>query len=415
MLLKRLVKEFRIGRKQFVTILLIIGAAAIARGQEVKITGQVRERSEIDVRSLRVGTKPDAFHFLRTRLGVTAAINAQTSVVAEVQDARTFGATRSTLNAGSPALDLRLGYMEVRDIADAPVAVRLGRQTLSYANERLLGQADWSNLGRSFDAIMGRIGRDEATIDLIGAALARNIGARDGFLTGAWGRWKPSELGMSVQGYYLFDTPSQDSVRQNRHTTGVYSQGTFSGMDYEIDGAMQFGDYRIGGEAAQERSISASMVGVRAGYTFTELAGLRIGAGYDRLSGIDAKSTDSYGAFSTLYGTNHKFYGHIDLLDEVASRRELGLQDIFAQLSIAPNEKTKVTADLHMLSTASEPPVESKSRQIGLELDLNASYRFSGTIAMSAGYAVLDGDRDRYLLQGRKTMSWGYLSLSAGF
>lgn len=404
-----------------ISFLPVIAAMLIAAGalhaQNVTFTGQVRERTEVDNRALVSGAHHDVFHLLRTRLGATVALNSWLSAHVQIQDARAFGATRAVQNTGSPAFDLRAGYIDMRGIDSSDISVRLGRQVLNYANERLLGAGDWGNFGQSFDGVVASLALGDARIDGIGAALARNPNSpayrRDAFLTGLWGTWKQPQGSTNVQAFYLFDTPApSDSTRQNRHTAGAYASGTIDALDYEVDAALQFGDFVVRGLAG--RSISASLVGARVGYTFADLSGLRVGAAFDRLSGQKANSADTYGAFATLYGTNHKFYGTIDLADNASARADMGLNDIFFQVSVAPSKKFRAGADLHLFSLASNPAdfvssgTPNISQTVGKELDIEVRYTPVSAMDIRCGVAVFDGDRERFILRGRKTVTWAY-------
>jgi hypothetical protein len=243
------------------------------------------------------------------------------------------------------------------------------------------------------------------------------------FLTGAWAQWKAKESPVGVQAFFLFDDPKTDSIRyQNRYTTGLYSNGTFGGFDYEVDGAYQFGQHIQNGESPHRNPIAASLIGVRAGYTFTDLAGFRFGVGYDRLSGNDPKDPDTYGAFNTLYGTNHKFYGFMDYATNIPLHTKgMGLQDMMVNLSVAPSASVKLTADGHLLALASDPadltPAPAvPEKTIGQELDLSATYTVSKNLSLSACYCVFDGDRNRLVATGqRKTTQWGFVSVGVGF
>ena len=43
--------------------------------------------------------------------------------------------------------------MQLGDTAKYPLQLRLGRQELSYGEERMIGVSNWSNLGRTFNAV----------------------------------------------------------------------------------------------------------------------------------------------------------------------------------------------------------------------------------------------------------------------
>ena len=43
--------------------------------------------------------------------------------------------------------------MESGDPKAFPLTLKVGRQILSYGDERLIGAFDWNNFGRTFDAV----------------------------------------------------------------------------------------------------------------------------------------------------------------------------------------------------------------------------------------------------------------------
>ncbi|MBR9978268.1 MAG: alginate export family protein [Bacteroidetes bacterium] len=412
--------------------ILFLFAAVIAAplfAQSIEFSGQVRERSEFDDRRFYEDAHHDVYHQLRSRLRATATLNEQVQAVVEVQDARMYGSGMGTMNYGASFFDLRQGYIDVDGLADGVLGFRLGRQVLSYGNERLLGAIDWSNLGQSFDAGVLRLTAGDIRIDAIGAALQRNLPyptyLRDHFLAGVWAMWTPERRRNTVQAFFLYDHPAMtsDRDRQNRMTAGVHAGGQFFAFDYEVDAAVQMGDHFTGD---QQADINANMVGVRLGYTFPSLAGLRIGVGYDRLSGRDADNPEDYTVFNTLYGTNHKFYGYMDYFTVIpAHTAGMGLQDMLVQLSIAPIEGFKLGADIHLFSTASDPadfPNEfnGTSRSIGTEVDVTAKWIVARAVHMTLGYSVFSGQPDRILLHGPSgnatdLTNWAYLMTSVNF
>ena len=47
---------------------------------------------------------------------------------------------------------IRQGYIEIGNAKEFPLTLKVGRQILSYGDERLIGAFDWNNIGRTFDA-----------------------------------------------------------------------------------------------------------------------------------------------------------------------------------------------------------------------------------------------------------------------
>ncbi len=94
-----------------------------------------------------------------------------------VQDSRVWGGETGSKTATSTAndstqqsTDLRFAWFEMRNLG--PVDVRIGRQAFRLGEERLVGSADWSNVGRSFDgmSIRTKLGFYEGQI--LGAVLS---------------------------------------------------------------------------------------------------------------------------------------------------------------------------------------------------------------------------------------------------
>lgn len=413
--------------KSLTMFLLLVLAVGPLAAQGIEFSGQLRERSEFNDKSFLETQHHDVYHQLRTRLKATATVNEQVRVVAEVQDARTFGEESSTFNSGAQHFDLRQGYVDVKGLADGLLGFTLGRQALVYANERFLGAIDWHPYGQTFDAGVLRLTAGDVRLDAIGAAITRNPVApdytRDVFLAGGWAAWSPKQARRTVQAFFLYDNPSvtvptSNVISQNRMTAGIYTGGHFSSLDYELDAAMQMGDYNITGN--QSRNINANMIGVRLGYSLPEIAKLRLGVGFDRLSGQDAGSSD-YTAFHTLYATNHKYYGFMDyFLNIPGNTNGLGLQDIIAQVSLVPVEGLSLAVDLHLFSTASDPAeftgMENKDQAIGTEIDITAKWTVAKAVGMTLGYSMFSGAADRVVLAGTTdATNWAYLMTTVNF
>ena len=410
-------------KPMFRIALLCVVLLSAANAQDFKFSGQLRERSEFDTKLLTPGQSSDVFHILRTRLRADVTMNPDVLVRVEFQDARVYGQKATALNTGSPAFDLRQGYVEVQNILETPLGLRLGRTELAYGNQRLLGAIDWNLFGYSFDAGILKAAFGDVSVDVIGAALARNVNPvpgynRDVILTGTWIAWKPSEVKSTVQGFLLFDNPKDSKLRQNRYTAGLYANGVYGGFDFAVDGVYQFGEYIT---ARSTLDIGASMVCVKAGYTFKELSNLRIGAGFDMLSGTDLNDSTKYGTFNTLYGSNHGKYGHMDYFGNMPlTTQELGLQNICLELSVKPSATFAAFVELHLFSTVIDPkdlvPAgTSTTRNIGKELDVWCSWKLADALNMQGGVSWFDFETDRYLYRGRKTTNWAYLQTTVNF
>ena len=59
------------------------------------------------------------------------------------------------LNVKEPDLvsDVHQAYVRVGGAREFPLSLKLGRQEMSYGDERLIGAFDWNNIGRVFDGV----------------------------------------------------------------------------------------------------------------------------------------------------------------------------------------------------------------------------------------------------------------------
>ncbi|MBN1447466.1 MAG: alginate export family protein [Bacteroidetes bacterium] len=408
-----------------ILVALSLLPSGVLRSQTVELSGQFRERSEFNDKNFTEDVHHDVYHQLRTRLRATALVNDRVRVVAEVQDARTFGDEASTFNTGASHFDLRQGFVEVTGCADGHLAFTIGRQALVYGSERLLGAIDWHPYGQTFDAGVLRLTSGNIRFDAIGAAITRNpidTGyVRDVFLAGGWLAWAPAERDYTVEAFLLYDNPQSQLVRQNRMTTGIYTAGHAGNLDYELDAALQFGDFVLF-DGSPRRDINANMVGARLGYSFPDLAKLRIGVGYDRLSGQDPEDATTYGSFHTLYATNHKYYGHMDyFLNIPANTTSLGLQDLLVQVRAAPIGALTIGADIHLFSTAVDPaewgsPYADFEQSIGTEIDAYTTWTLAEAVHMTLGYSLFSANENRAILRGGDdATSWAWLMTTVNF
>ena len=94
----------------------------------------------------------------RARVGLKIKPASWLTIYGQVQDSREWLSDRAdfpgVLGAeGDDPFDLRQGYIEIADYSKCPFGLKIGRQILTYGDERLIGAFDWNNIGRTFDAV----------------------------------------------------------------------------------------------------------------------------------------------------------------------------------------------------------------------------------------------------------------------
>jgi len=259
-------------------------------------------------------------------------------------------------------VDLHQAFVTLGNHKEFPLSLKVGRQELSYGEERLIGAFGWNNIGRVFDGAKLRWQNEWFAAD---AFASHPVIPQDGkfnvdndhdYFSGLYATTTKIPKN-SVDLYFLArnadrqaaaDVPSpqfpQPSAR-DIYTVGgrVKSQpGQFHGFDYLIDGAYQFGDYVdprfTPGGVAPRLDQSAFMIVVQAGYTFTNVwAAPRLGFEFDYGSGDSNSTNHTHETFENLFPTNHKFYGSMDLVSLQ------NIQDAGINLTLKPIPRLSVT------------------------------------------------------------------------
>ena len=116
----------------------------------------------------------------RLRIGLMIKPVEWLKIYGRGQDARQFGADIPLIPnrngaQGDDAFDLYEGYIEISNYDKCPFGLKIGRQVLRYGDERLIGESDFTNFGRSFDAAKLRYQANDWSVDAFAATVAVNV------------------------------------------------------------------------------------------------------------------------------------------------------------------------------------------------------------------------------------------------
>ncbi|HNH45500.1 MAG TPA: alginate export family protein [Myxococcota bacterium] len=362
---------------------------------------QLRPRMEF--RSYQAAD-PDAIAFViseRARLGLSLKWG-PVITFAQVQDVRTWGEEADTLkDFSADGFDLHQGWLLWKVVPG--LRLQVGRQEIAWEEQRLIGAVDWTQQGRSFDAVHLLAGKEEspwsaeAFVSVLGEKEAASaLWAKDAWLGGLRGGW--SQKKAMVDLLYLMDTDG--TTERFRHTAGLYAKGGVGPVFGRVEGYVQVGNV---GDA----NIFAYMVGVQGTFAPDVALQPQVSLWYDLLSG-DAKPTDStLGAFSTLYATNHKFYGTMDItcFTVGCSADGQGLHDAALKLQLGPPKKWSVNLDAHLFALPA--PLAGQETILGEEVDL------WGGVALRPGLGLKGGGSVFLRSGGADPEGWGWLMLDA--
>lgn len=326
------------------------------------------------------------------------------------------------------------------DLSDS-LSLRLGRFEQALADHRLIGNFVWSQRGRAFDGARLRWTSGPHQVSVFGLELAgENYSNPTANNTVDGGPLPVSDNDADQQAYiahyqgtdilpgsnrleltYVYDDdfqgiPFSASALEGgarpgaeRHTAGFFLANTAGnggylspfppmamkyvkdpGLYYRVEGYAQRGDL---GPAGGDRDISAYMGAGYLGYSFGDAAGQPlVWGGVDYLSGDDSPGSGDREAFSTLYSTNHAYYGFMDyfLISPASDTNSAGLRDINASVHFKPRADTGVFLKAHNFALADAQSGVEES--LGNEIDLTVAHKPHPRAVLLFGYSKFFAD-----------------------
>ena len=395
-----------------------------------KITVDIQEKMRAEIRENNfdfnsdVNGPQDASWLLqRFRLGIGYSMTPWLKLYVQGQDVREIGGSRpneiGVFGAeGDDTFDVLKAYIQAGDLKKG-ISATVGRQFLSYGDQRLVGPLEWLNQARTFDAVKLRYASDSWSLDLFSAS---PVVFRDH-------KWNQStlldddtQLNELFSGLYLsskwipINTTTDFYVFHKRDDgtgafgprlgeTSFFTLGTLwkgdpkklRGWDYEAEMAFQTGE-------VNGRDLTAFAGHWGLGYNFNHAWKPRFGLQYNYATGDQDPADGDIETFQNLYPTNHLFYGYMDTTGWV------NLHNPQLNFSFTPTPKLKVMLDYHLYWNASNDdawrrvngvtavrPVNAAARDAssfrGQEFDLTAIYKLNPHVAFQAGYSLyLAGD-----------------------
>lgn len=353
----------------------------------------------------------------RARAGATITFES-IDVVMTFQDVRAWGSERvpeglvpdPTINGKLlEGIQLYEAYAALH--LGQAVEARVGRQSISLANERLVGRADFTMPGRAYDAVR-LLGQGESSSWSVFASLVADAsapaGTENSYLGAASLEWKPTGWLRAMPALIADGSlgAAADDIGQQRATFGARIDGGTAGFGYDLEGWGQTTSPR------NARSTFGMMAGARATYEVDAPLHPKVGLGADALSGnADGVGSDGKLApFDTINGTNHGFYGIADMFTAIPLHtRGRGLIDGAATLWIHEGPWSSFVS-FH----ASAPFATNVFDEglYGVEPDIFGSWKPLEHFAVEGGCALFVPTGPA-LGRGDHAASWAYLQLQA--
>lgn len=396
-------------RKQYVLLGLMALIVQFAQAQ-FTLDGQFRPRTEY--RSgfqflLPEGSDPGLVTTTRARIGAGYKTDAY-QIYINIQDIQIWGENpqlapidaNDTFSLFEAWAELQLGK---------GWSTKLGRQVLSYDDQRYYGGLDWAQQGRYHDLAMLKYRGNGFMLDF-GFAFNQDLdtdpqnapkfGFRNEstlFLSGnpfqyktmqhlyakkSWEKFSASLL-LSNLGFQKSTVDAgvrtPESGLNSTFTAGTHLNFKSGAFGLAANAFIQTGTFFTGLDIE-----GAYLLGLEGTYKASDKVSL--GLGVEAISGDDKSTTGATEAFLPHFGTNHKFNGFMDHFYVGNWINNVGLMDVHASVTWKMGEKSTLFAKFLNFSGMEDAP--SGASDLGNELDLVFTQKFKG-YALKIGYSHL--------------------------
>lgn len=424
-------KKFTSLKKILVMTFLVGLLGDYAYGQ-FSLSGEIRPRMEYLHGYSTLTDKdsdPAGFASQRTRINFNYS-NERVKMGVSVQDVFLWG-SQPQLFSTSNTLSLHQAWAQY--FIAPSLSLKLGRQELVYDDERIFGNSNWDQQGRSHDVALLRYD-GMLRID-IGAAFNQD----EKHLSGSYYKlhnykmmqfvWLNTDivdnLNLSLlflnNGYQHDYKVLEEGIHHDK-TKNVFNQ-TLGGRLLLTPGDfnMHASAYYTMGKDTEDRDLSAYYVGLGVDYNMSD--DWNLGIGWEHLSGTDQKdmieNPNGYKnkSFNPFYGTSHKFNGFMDYFNANSNwSNSVGLNDLFASLQFS-RRNFEINLTGHAFLTAASVIKDGNVNEtmepyLGTEIDLTMSYRLSRTSNVVLGYSQMIGSETLQAMKGgdrNACNNWAYL------
>ncbi|OIV39610.1 alginate export family protein [Flavobacterium johnsoniae] len=407
-------------KKLKLILILIVGLSFEIQAQELDVNLQVRPRFEYRngyKTLLPEGQKGTSQISQRSRLNFNYKQD-ELTVKLTFQNTRTWGDVSPTATADKNGVAVFEAWAQYN--FTEKWSARMGRQVLSYDNQRIMGEMDWAQQGQSHDALTVSYHSGNNQLDLGGAY---NSDAENTFQTPytvnsyktlqyAWYHTNLDKLGASLlllnTGYEYKNTADKLLV-DYKQTFGTYL--TYKNKKFDANAWI----YGQTGKSA-DLQVSAWNAAANLGYSFTE--SFKAGLGYEFLSGKDSNDGSKViKSFNPIFGTNHGFNGYMDYFYVGNHINNVGLQDAFIKLNYNVN-KWQFALIPHVFLSAADvvtPLNEKMDSYLGTEIDATFGYNFKKDITVTGGYSQMFGSKTLEFIKNGDAghaNNWAWLMIS---
>ncbi|HLV51679.1 MAG TPA: alginate export family protein [Flavobacterium sp.] len=276
---------------------------------------------------------------------------------------------------------------------NSKISVKLGRQKLSYDNQRILGALDWAQQGLNHDAVVFQYKNQNLEIHS-GYALSNTSESLEKRPYTALNYknmqyvWLHTNATKDIAMSFLVLNTGYEAEKPTNNFKTEYHQtlGTF--LKYQSDKWTVSSAFyaQTGTLNLQKKEAYNAFADVQ--YQWTNQ--LKSSVGYEYLSGTTPGNPSTVNrSFAPLYGTNHIFNGAMDYFNNGTFQNSVGLHDLYVTGKLQADKwNLEITphifhADKNILNTTGE----KLPSLLGTEIDLTVVYQIQKDVKITAGYS----------------------------
>ncbi len=339
--------------------------------------------------------------------------------------------------SGHGAVSMREAWVKLT--SNGGLFAKVGRQSLTYDDERIIGLDDWSMTSAFHDAlkvgyeghghkIHGIFVYNQNNSNMDSGTKYKDGGQVYKAMQTLWYHYDFSRtfgaslllMNTGLQSVLMMGGEESDTENRTyyQQLTGGYLK--YSPKNITLEGSF----YYQSGKNEANVPIHAWMASVEANWQISRK--LKTNIGCFHMSGDENYTVPGQGeigmqlhnrshSFNMLFGSHHQFYGAMDFfyLSSYYGGYSPGMQDFHVGGTLNATDKLSFDVKYHYLSTSVD--VEGCGKTLGHEVEIGGSWRFMKDVALTAGYSIMAGTDTMKTLKrtdDRNTMHWGWVMLS---
>lgn len=311
---------------------------------------------------------------------------------------------------------------------------KIGRQLLSYDDERIIGSDDWEMLAFKHDALkLGYEGHGHRAhlILCYNQNPANMVEGHTYYENGmlpyktmhtVWYHYDVPHVPLGASVLFMNVGMQAGEKGVNAHTEWQQLLGgyvKYAPEHWTVEGSY----YRQFGNSEYGIKIDAWLASGKVSYDPAPTYGFW--AGYDALSGdkyfavppkgsIGVVYHDVIRGFNPIYGTHHKFYGAMDFfyVSTYVNGFTPGLQNAFLGGHVSPVKGLDMSLTGHYLAMGTK--LANMDKSLGYEIEFEATYKIMKDVSVTLGYSFMNGTETMNKLKrssGDGVLRWGWLEL----